>query len=98
MRFDPSGHGAVMNTQMPGCSPQIHAIHIQPNGLFAKLGTIAMLLFLRGIFAPTKHAAVSLALGSRLPSFVLPLNTVTFWTFLHTLILAHILSHTPILP
>jgi hypothetical protein len=93
MCFDPSGHGAVMNTQMPGCSPQIHAVHIQLNGLCTKLGIIAMLLFLWRILATANHAAISLTPGSSLPGFILPFNTITLWTFLHAYILAHILSH-----
>lgn len=90
MRAHPVGHRLVNDPQMARNAPQAHPIHIALDRLAADVGSIALRLGLRGIFALAEDAHVALAARRRPPNLELALRAVA--------VRADHLIHAPSLP
>ena len=88
LRLDPFCHGTMIDPQMAGRLPQIHATVHQLQCLPVKLCIVPMALHHRRIFVSADHAAIALAARFRQACFVLPGGAMAFGTFLHTLIIS----------
>jgi hypothetical protein len=77
-----------MHPQMAGDPPQVHPIHIQLQRLLPHCFGIGSSLRLGRILNLAEHAAKALAAAICFSSSILPLCSVTFWTFNHPGILA----------
>lgn len=87
MSLDPIGNTLWVHLQLAPNPPQVHAIHIELNGLPPRLSTVAMCLLDGSVLATTPIAAISLAAGSGLADLMLFVATLASGTF-----------HSPILP
>jgi hypothetical protein len=83
----------MVNAQMTPDAPQVHAIHVHSDGLLSDFIRVAMLFWLRRVFAATMHAPVSLRARNGLSSSVLAGDLFTTRTGVHIPILTHIFSH-----
>src|SRR5689334_2371553 len=81
MRLSPVRDTLMVHAQLATNPTQIHPVHIQLHGLFAKFFIITVRLLLRRIFAATQVTPIALAPRRILANFVLLFFPSTFWTF-----------------
>jgi hypothetical protein len=82
----------MVKAQMAGNSAQVHPIHVQLERFAAHLFGISPRLGVWRVFDLTEHAAIALAATACFSSSVLSFRSMTFWTFVHTFILAQFLA------
>ncbi len=87
MSFRPIRYALRVHFQLSSNPPQVHAVHIQLNGLLADLRTVAVRFLQRGVFAAAPITPISLTARPGLANLVLLVTAPTLWTF-----------HAPILP
>ena len=82
----------MVQAKMTGNSAQVHPIHIQLDRFPAHCVWVDPGFGFWGVLDLAEHAAIALAAAACFSSSVLTFCSLTFWTSVHTLILAQFLA------